>query len=413
MTSKILDLQEFTTPENCSVWLSYSKIPVVSFGLTFLGSGFRSSKDQPALLELLSGLLDEGAGPYNRQTFKRKLLEKNIQLFMGADLDNFTFTFRVPKKNIKDAFEVLGFILSSPRFEEEDMERVKKQIKSGWEQSLHFPKTVAYEAFQKFFLGKDHPYNPRTLEKIKDIQTLTTHDLRTYMGRHFSQENLRAVAVGDISSEELSLLLDPIFSKIKKSSSQVTHESTLPQNLGQTLKVNMPVPQTVIYFGQPSINIKDSDFYALYIVNRILGSNFESRLWHEVREKRGLAYFCSTNLSNKDLSNVLLGVTATKTETVDETIDILKKEWKRLADFGITEEELNFHKKNTIGSYALGFNSSLSIVSILLLYRQLNFNIQDINSRNQKIQNLEIQNVNDAIKRYIKPSELTFVVVGK
>lgn len=413
MTEASPTLKDVTTPAGHSIWLAPSDTPVISVGIVFLGAGRRGSFQTPGLIDLLTSVLDEGAGPYNAQAFKTLLLEKNIQLSIYANYDNFILTFRTVKENIKDAFRLIHLVLTAPRFDDEDMHRVKQQVSSSLEQSLHDPKPLGLEALQRFVLGDNHPYNPKTIECIKNLPTLTAQQLRDYMTGHFTQSAIRIVAAGDISPGDLSDLVDPVVTSLSKESASNDSKKMPYQNLGKSLAVQMDIPQTLIYFLQQGVRVNHPDFYAFFMINRILSNSFESRLWHEVREKRGLAYFCSTNLSQNDLNDSLTGITATKTETVDQTIEIIKKEWEKLFEHGVTQEELDFHKKNAIGAYALSFSSTLEIVSVLLWYRQSNLSIHDLNQRNERIKNLTVDDINRAIKEHIKPKELAFVTIGK
>ncbi|RZI45676.1 M16 family metallopeptidase [Candidatus Finniella inopinata] len=413
MTEASPTIKEVTTPEGHSVWLAPSDTPVVSIGIVFLGAGRRAAFQSPGLTDLLTSVLDEGAGPYNSQAFKTRLLEKNIQLGISANHDNLVITFRTIKENVKEAFQLVQLMMTAPRFEDEDMKRVKQQVGASLEQSLNDPKPVGLEALHGFVLGDVHPYNPRTAECIKNIPTITAHHLRDYMAGHLTQSTVQIVAAGDISSGDLSDLVDPFVSSLSNQIKQTTPDRLPYQNLGGNLNVEMDIPQTVIYFLQKGVSVNHPDFYAFFMINRILSNAFESRLWHEVREKRGLAYFCATNLSNNDLNDVLTGITATKTETVAETIQIIKKEWDKLVAGGVTQEELDFHKKNAIGAYALNFGSTLEIVSVLLWYRQRQLSLHDLNQRNLRIQNLTVEEINRVITEQIKPHELAFVTIGK
>lgn len=412
MTNTPLILKEITTSDDHSAWLAPSEIPVVSIGIVFLGAGHRNASQQPGLVHLLSSLLDEGAGPYNSQAFKRELLEKNIQLSISANQDNFIITFRTVKENVKEAMKLIRLMLTSPRFEEEDVRRVKQQVAFGLEQSLHHPRPVGQEALQQFMLGVHHPYNPKTTECVKNIPLIQTSHLKDFMQRYFTKENVKIAAAGGITDLELSPLVDETLKELGHAKEENLPKTTY-QNLGKTSEIVMDIPQTFVCFAQPSIEAKHPDFYALFLVNSILSNAFESRLWHEVREKRGLAYFCTTGLSNNVLNNTIIGMTATKVEAVGQTIKIIVEEWKKLKDKGVTEEELNFHKKNVIGSYALNFSSTTNIVMVLLSYQQRGLGINDINQRNQNIQKLTLKDINRVASEQLDEKNLTFVKVGR
>ena len=131
--------------------------------------------------------------------------------------------------------------------------------------------------------------------------------------------------------------------------------------------VKLDVPQAVMTFGGPGIARKDPDFMAAYIVNHILGGGtFSSRLYQEVREKRGLAYSVNDNLVWLDHAAVFLGGTATRADRAGETLDLIEKEIRRLAEDGPTAEELAKAKAYLNGSFALNLDTSSKIAALLV-----------------------------------------------
>jgi zinc protease len=140
-----------------------------------------------------------------------------------------------------------------------------------------------------------------------------------------------------------------------------------PQGLGRRIVIQLDVPQAVVTFGGPGIARQDPDFMAAYIVNHILGGgSFSSRLYREVREKRGLAYSVHDSLVWLNHSALFLGGTATRAERTGETLELIEHEIRRLADSGPTAEELAKAKSYLKGSFALGLDTSSKIASLLV-----------------------------------------------
>lgn len=415
MTTSPLPLQELKTSLGNAIWFVSTEIPVVSMNITFRHAGDKNSPSSlPGLTDLLAAVMDEGAGPYSSQDFKKALLEKNINLSISSNKDNFIITFRTVKENFKAALDLIQAMLTAPRFAEEDMKRVKEQITAGLQQSLHMPQPMAREALQKNIYGENHPYYKSALKKLEALPGLTREQLRDYMKKAFTQSNMEIIVCGAVDKEEVVKEVESIFGVLPKGE-PITRPAPLAlENLGKIYPVNMNIPQTLIYFVQPGIPRLDPDLYALFVGMRILGSGeFESRLWQEIREKRGLAYFCTVDIATSDLANMVLGATATKTESVDKVISLIKDEWAKIIDKGVTQEELDFHKKNIMGSYPLSFRSTLSIVGTLASYRNDNFPIDYIKTRNANFAKLTVDDVNKALKRVLKPELLTFIIVGR
>ena len=415
MTTSPLPLQELKTSLGNAIWFVPTEIPVVSVNITFRHSGDKNCPSMlPGLTDLVAALLDEGAGPYDSQGFKKALLEKNINLSISSNKDNFVIAFRTVKENLKDALDLIQVMLTAPRFAEEDMRRVKEQITASLQQSLHMPQPTARETLQKNVYGENHPYYKSTKNRLEILSSLTGDQLRDYMKKAFTQSNLKIIVCGEVSQDEVVKEMESTFMVLPKGE-LLSKPAPLPlQNLGKTYPVSMDIPQTLIYFIQPGIPRMDPDLYALFVGMRILGSGeFESRLWQEIREKRGLAYFCSADIATSDLANIIIGATATKTESVEEVIGLIKEEWKKIIDKGVTQEELDFHKKNITGSYPLSFGSTLNIVGTLASYRNDDFPIDYIKTRNSNFSKLTVEDVNKVLRRVLNPDLLTFIIVGR
>ncbi len=415
MTTSPLPLQELKTSLGNAIWFVPTEIPVISINITFRHSGDKNCPSEfPGLTDLVAALLDEGAGPYDSQGFKKALLEKNINLSISSNRDNFTIAFRTVKENLKAALDLIQAMLTAPLFAEEDMRRVKEQITASLQQSLHMPQPIARETLQKNVYGENHPYYKSIKDRLRVLPSISGDQLKNYMKKAFTQSNLEVIVCGAASEDEIVKEIEGTFKVLPKGELLSRPEPLPLQNLGKTYSVSMDIPQTLIYFVQSGIPRLDPDIYALLVGMRILGSgDFESRLWQQIREKRGLAYFCSADIATSALANVIMGATATKTESVDEVIGLIKEEWKKILDKGITQEELDFHKKNITGSYPLSFGSTLSIVGTLASYRNDNFPIDYIKTRNSNFEKLTVDDVNKALQKVLNPDLLTFIIVGR
>jgi zinc protease len=160
------------------------------------------------------------------------------------------------------------------------------------------------------------------------------------------------------------------------------------------------VPQAVVTFGGNGIERNDPDFMAAYIVNHILGGgSFSSRLYREVREKRGLAYGVSDSLVWFRRAAVVLGGTATRADRTADALDIIEKETKRMADNGPTAAELAAAKSYLKGAYALSLDSSSKIAAQLTQIQLDNLGSDYIERRDKLIDNVTIGDAKRVAKR--------------
>lgn len=410
-----INVKEIITPSGIKVWFAPNQtLDVVSVGVCFRGGGERStSKTEKGLTELLASTLSEGYGPFSSRQFKEMLQEKNIHLRAQGGLDNFTLTLRTTKDKAEDAFKVLQGMITSPRFDQEDVERIKKEIITSLAQSLHMPQTLAREALQTQIYGQDHPYIRNVNDRLAITPSITPEQLKNHCQKIFTQSNALVAVSGHIEESALIAWVEALFKDLPKGD-HAKPEARELQNMGTHTHVNMPVPQTVVLFAQPGIDRKDKDFFAWHVAEHILGGNtFCSRLWHAIRESRGLAYSISTDLFLNDLSYGLMGATSTKTESANETLRILKEEWAKFAQQGVTQSEFEEAVDNITGAFPLSFTSTLDIVGVLLGFMASDLPITYINERNRYFTDLTLEDINRVIKRLIDPTKLTIVTVGQ
>ena len=173
------------------------------------------------------------------------------------------------------------------------------------------------------------------------------------------------------------------------------------------------MPQTVVTFGGPGIRRDDPKFMAGYVVNHILGGGgLSSRLYREVREKRGLAYSVSEYLLWMDHSALFVGNTGTRADRAGETVDAINKEVRRMAEDGPTQQELDEAKSYLKGSQMLALDTSSKLASALLQYQIDKLGIDYIERRNSIVDAVTLDDAKQAAKR-LWGQGLNTVIVGR
>jgi zinc protease len=171
------------------------------------------------------------------------------------------------------------------------------------------------------------------------------------------------------------------------------------------------VPQSVVMFGGAGIPRKDPDFMAAFLVNHILGgAAMSSRLYKEVREKRGLAYSIFSTLVPLDSAALFMASTATRTEAAGQTLDLVSHEIRRLAEQGPTAEELAKAKSFQTGSFPLRFDTSTKIASQLVLMQVEDLGIDYIDRRNALVEAVTLADVERVAKRLLDGGMLVAMV---
>jgi zinc protease len=220
-------------------------------------------------------------------------------------------------------------------------------------------------------------------------------------------------AVGDITPEELGLMLDELLGDLPETGAPLPPQAEVSIPSGTTV-VDFPTPQSVAIFAQKGISQKDDDFFAATVLNQVLGGgSFESRLMTEVREKRGLTYGVYSYLVPMDLAETWQGSVSSANDRIGQAMDVIKDEWAKAAAEGVTQQELDDAKTYITGSYPLRFDGNQTIASILVGMQMIDLPIDYIATRNDKVEAVTLDDVKRVADDLLDPDGLAFVVVGQ
>ena len=318
------------------------------------------------LRSALQDPLDEGAGDLKSQDFQAQLEDIAARLHFSSSTDRFSGTLRTLSVNRDKAFRLLALALTKPRFDAKPVERIRAQIIAQLRSALQDPNTIASRAWYKKVFP-NHPYGRPNGGTIESVKAITIADLRDFTKRHFMRQSLVIGAAGDISADELVQRLDQVFGGLPRAGSNDTVADVKPAAAGKLTVIKKAVPQSVVMFGQAGLRRDDPDWYTAYIMMRVLGGGGSaSRLTEEVREKRGLAYSVYSYLNPYDHSALIMGGVATANARVAESLKVIRAEWRRMADNGVTADELASAKTYINGSFPLRLDSTRRIASMLV-----------------------------------------------
>ncbi|MGA9136613.1 MAG: pitrilysin family protein [Methylovirgula sp.] len=412
--SRAARVRNVVSPGGIEAWLveDYA-VPLVALEFALIGGAAQDPKGKPGLANLLAGLLDEGAGPYDSDAFHRALEDQAIELSFSADRDFLSGRMQTLARNKEQAFELLRLALAEARLDVDAFERVKSQIAAGLKRELNDPDTVASRTFRRFAYP-DHPYGAPLRGDLDTLDALDRADVFELRAADFARDNLKIAVVGAIDAETLGKTLDEVFGALPEKASLASIADAVLSGVGTRHVVNLDVPQSTIRFGRPAIGRRDKDFIAGMVVNHVLGGGvFSARLFKEVREKRGLAYSVYSRLVDLDHAAMLWGGTSTKNERAAESMQVIEAEIRNLSEEGPSEEELDKAKKYLIGSYALRFDTSTKIAGHLARLQAEGYGVDFLDERNRLIAAVTINDAKRAARRLFGDGSLLVTVVGR
>lgn len=406
-------VQRLVTPGGIEAWfVQDATVPVIAMEYAFGGGAAQDPKDKSGTANMVASLMDEGAGDLDSAAFRERMERRAIELSFTAQRDYLRGSLRMLKEHRDEAFDLARLAVTSPRFDAPDIERIRAQIMSGLRRESTNPNSLATRKFLQVAFG-DHPYSRPSNGSLTDVQKIGVDDIKAYKQRIVAKDTLKIAVVGDIDPDSLAKLLDKTFGGLPVKADLVPVPEVAVTKPPQKSFLTLDVPQTVITFGSPGIKRNDPNFMAAYIVNHILGGGtLSSRLYHEVREKRGLAYGVSSQLIWMQNSGLWIGSTATRADRATETIDTVTSEVKRLAEQGPTQKELDEAKSYLNGSQMLALDTSSKLAGALLQYQLDKMPIDYIEKRSAIIDAVTLDQAKAAAKR-LWADGLLSVVVGR
>jgi zinc protease len=406
-------IERVVSPSGIEAWLVREPSALlIAMEFAFRGGAEQDPADKTGVAHMVADLLDEGAGAVDSNTFHEQLERHAVEMHFSAARDQFRGSLRTLAENRDNAFGMLHLALTEPRFDAEPIERAHAQILSSIRRESTSPRDIAGRRWwETAFAG--HAYGRQLRGTLESVLRIGADELRAYARRVFARDNLKIGVVGDIDAATLGQLLDATFGALPRHADLQAIPTAMPQGLGQAIRVDLDVPQTVVQFGGAGLLRKDPDFMAGVLVNHVLsGGSLTSRLYREVREKRGLAYSVYTTLVPLTHAAVLSGGTATRSDRAEETLEVMSREIGRLAEDGPSEEELAKAKSFLKGAYALNFDSSTKIAGQLVQLQLDDLGIDYVERRQALIDAVSIADAKRVAKRLFA-GPLLFAIVGR
>lgn len=406
-----IEIQEVVSPKGIKAWLvEDSSVPLISMRFSFKGGTSQDPSGKEGLANLMTGLFDEGAGDLDSDSFQERIDNLGAEMSFSASADSVSGNIRMLAENRDAVNGLLALAVNKPRFDQDAIDRIRQQVVASLEASQRNPSTIASRKFSEVLYGS-HPYGRPDEGTIKSLQSISREDLVNFHRKNFARDRLTIGVVGSINAKDLGEMLDKVFGDLP-ANAELVPVPDAKLALGTTTSLSFDMPQTSISFVYPAVARKDPEFFASYLMNHILGGGFTSRLYAEVREKRGLAYSVSSSMALRDHVSALTISTATRPEKAQESLKIIREQVAAMANDGPTEAELAAAKSYLKGSYAVNnLDSSVSIADTLVGLQEAGLDRDYIDRRAELIDAVTLDQVK-AIAKKLLEAEPAILIFG-
>jgi zinc protease len=352
-------------------------------------------------------------------TSKRKATAIYEELdFMGASLnassgrDYATLTLRVLKKDLDKGLDLFMEVLIQPTFPEDEIQREVEKTLAAIQSAEDQPGEVAEKQFQKtLFLNSPYAH---PVEGTKDsVPKLTREAVLRFYRSSYHPNNAILTVVGDITSDEVKAKLLPLFEKWPMGEIPKRFFMTRFEEEQKTVKINRPITQANIILGHAGVSRENPDFYAITVMNYILGGGgFASRLTEEIRNKRGLAYSVGSFFDPGKYPGSFQIALQTKNSSAREAIAISLREMERIQKELVSEKELEGAKKYLIGSFPMRFDTQGKLVNFLTQVEYYGLGLDYPEKYPSFIQSITREEVLRVAKKYLHPRNYVLVIVA-
>ncbi len=407
-------IEHWQTKHGSRVYYVHTQnLPLVDITVGFDAGSIRDG-DKHGLAALTAAMLDTGAGRWNADDIAKRFESVGAQFGSSASVEMASLSLRsLTEKPLFDkAVTTLKTILSQPAFNPVDFQREQKRTLAALKHREESPGAVANLAFMKA-LYHDHPYAYPPLGYRETVAQLTPKDLRDFYQRYYLANNAIIVIVGDLNRSQAQQLASLLSAALPTGQKPEPIPDVPMPKTGSIQHIPFPSTQTHILAGLPGSARKDPDYFPLYVGNHILGgSGLVSRLFKEVREKRGLAYSAYSYFSPMARKGPFIMGLQTRNDQTQKALQVMKNTLSAFIRNGPSEEELIAAKKNITGGFVMRFdtNRKLSQYVTMIGFYQLPLNY--LETFQDRVNAVTTEAIKDAFLRRINPDLLQIVTVG-
>ncbi len=418
-THAFVNIEDISKETGYSTW--FAKVPeneIVAVGIAFRHSGSAFDPPERQGLALVAAyILRSGPEGTEKEEFQRWLRDRGVRSFsMGVSRNIFQIEFQVPSKNLAVVLEKIAEILLKPPLTKKNLQEARLSYPSNVfiDQSSSTSFGIR-QLNSKIFSG--HPYEKDPQGTVEGVQSLSLEDIRAYIKNNLTVDRLMVTVVGDLTKEVLVSSLKKGLDRLPANGKSVLPLPSVVQSSAisgdQVTVFKKDIPQSVIFFALPAVELKEEDRFPAYIADHILGGGtFTSRLWVKIRDQEGLAYMVDTEIFTMPAGEVIRGRCHTGNKTAYKAIQLIGKVWRTFYEKGVTEQELERAKNYLIGSFPLGLTTTLDMVGSIAYLQHLNFSPDYLKRRKKLLEDVTLEKINAVIHTYFNPQNLIFVVVG-
>mgnify|MGYP006278659039 CR=1 FL=1 len=411
--SAVLPIESWRTSSGARVlFVRADSIPMLDLQIDFDAGDRLSPRERQGLASMVNALLATGVAELDEATIAERFALTGAARGGGAGDDSASVSLRslVSEPQLSQALSLLAEILAAPTFPQAVLDREKARVVASLRESAVRPETIARRAFDSLLYG-DHPYGRHA--EPETIEAITRADLVRFHADHYSARRAVISMIGAVSRERAAAIAEQLTRRLPSGVDAPPLAALPTVPTGVERRIEHPASQSHLLVGLRGIARGDPDFFALTVGNYVLGGGgFVSRLYGEVREKRGLAYSVYSYFSPQVQPGPFTVGLQTRKDQADQALAIVREVLERFAREGPSADELAAAKSNLIGGFALRIDSNAKILAQLSAIGFHGLPLDWLERWTDRIAAVSLDDVRAAFARHLRIDALSTVVVG-
>lgn len=411
----ILEIEHWSTKNGVPVYfVAKNEIPIIDIGVLF-HAGSAQDNNSPGIAQFTAQMLDQGTQNLNADQIANRFEAVGAHYSANTNQDMTILNLRSisAPQFFNPAVNTFSALLKNATFPESAINRIKKQMLTALQLEAQTPSAIATKTFYQTLYGL-HPYASPILGNKISIEQLSQEKLLNFYNHNYVAQNAIIAIVGNVTKVKAMSIAEQLSAMLAKGKASIRVNAPLSPHLkSHIIKVPYPSKQTTIFLGQIGIAVKDPDYFPLIVGNQILGGGIlTSKLFNEVRNKRGLCYGINSGFKPLQAAGPFFIVLQTRRDQAAKALSLTQQTLKNFLAKGPTIQELQGAKQALIGSFPASIASNEGILAATekIGFYQLPLNYLD--TYQQKINSVNLEQIRHVFQR-IKPEKMIVVMLGK
>ncbi len=393
--------------------IEQTELPLVNFSMVIDGGHLLDSFDKIGVANLMTDIMMEGTANKTPEELEEAIELLGARINMSTENESITISGNTLARNLDKTMDLVEEILLQPRWDEDELKRIKLSTINSIKRSAANPNVVARNVGNKLLYGEKHMFAYPISGTEESVESITMDDLKAFYAKNFSPSVSKVHIVGNITQDKALKILADLESKW--AAKEVTIPTyPLPEDRDKASLYFVDIPnakQSVINIGYLSMARTDPDYFPATVMNYKLGGSFSGNVNLILREEKGYTYGARTSFDGTKIPGTFSASSSVRTNTTFESVKIFKEEIDKYKE-GISTDDLDFTKNALIKSNARRFESQFSLLSMLQNISAYDLPTDYIADEEQIIEAMTLEEHKRLANKYLDASKMGYLVIG-